>query len=326
MQKRFVFAQEERPGEAWAARFRAGRAEAERWYRGDRRAAPPSPETCRNAIRRHMPELLGPYDRACDLLGDDDLGRCIVSHWRAGPLGGGCSQAVWLGPEGPALVRNYDYALPIVSDRFESTRWFGREIIAKAQRPWGGCIDGMNEDGLVGSLTFVSGPYGLGFSVLLMLRYALETCRSVAEATAALCRIPIAQPHNVTLLDRSGNFATLFLRPGSEPAVTRQPVCTNHQERQRPMHSVARHRGLTEALDDPETTLDSLTARFFEPPLFSRRRDSTTVYTAVYRPCEGRADFLWPGHRQVQALGAFREGEHTHDYALGRAQAQSVTS
>jgi hypothetical protein len=29
--KRFVFAREDQPGEAWRARFAAGRAEAERW-------------------------------------------------------------------------------------------------------------------------------------------------------------------------------------------------------------------------------------------------------------------------------------------------------
>jgi len=319
MQKRFVFAREDRPGADWLVRFRAGRAEAEHWYRGEKRAQPPSPEECRTAIRRHMPELLGRYDEACSLLGNDTLGQCIASHWRAGPVGGGCSQAVWLGDEGPALVRNYDYPLHIVTDRFESTAWFGSEVIAKAQRPWGGCIDGMNEDGLVGSLTYVSGPFGEGFSVLLMLRYVLETCRGVAEAAAALCRIPIAQPQNVTLLDRAGNFATVFLRPGSEPAVTRHPVSTNHQERQRPTHSVLRHRTLSEALDDRETTLDSLTARFLEAPLFSRRRDSMTVYTAVYRPCEDRVDYLWPGERRTQRLGAFHEGEYTHDYGARAA-------
>ncbi|HKY94680.1 MAG TPA: C45 family autoproteolytic acyltransferase/hydrolase [Kiloniellales bacterium] len=318
MQKRFVFAREERPGEAWAARFRAGRADAERWYRGEKRAAPPTPEECRAAVRQHMPELLARYDEACSLLGDDQLGRCIVSHWRAGPLGGGCSQAVWLGAEGPALVRNYDYALAAVTDRFESTQWLGPEVIAKAQRPWGGCIDGMNDDGLAGSLTFVSGPFGRGFSVLLMLRYVLETCRSVKEAVAALCRIPIAQPHNVTLLDRGGNYATLFLRPESEPAVTRNAVATNHQEKLRPTDSVLRRQALLRALEMP-ATLDSLTRRFFERPLFSRRQDSPTVYTAVYRPGEGRVDYLWPGQRRTQHFGRFSEGDYTHDYAQERA-------
>jgi predicted choloylglycine hydrolase len=172
----------------------------------------------------------------------------------------------------------------------------------------------MNEDGLAGSITVVSGPFGRGFSVLLMLRYVLETCRSVAEAAAALCRIPIAQPQNITLLDRSGNHATVFLRPDRAPEVTRLTVATNHQEKPRPVHSALRHRVLTEALDDPATDLAALTARFFEPPLLSRRRDSTTVYTAVYRPAEERVDYLWPGERRAQEIGAFREGEYTHDY------------
>jgi predicted choloylglycine hydrolase len=34
----------------------------------------------------------------------------------------------------------------MVSDRFEATSWSGRAVIAKAQRPWDGCLDGMNEE------------------------------------------------------------------------------------------------------------------------------------------------------------------------------------
>jgi predicted choloylglycine hydrolase len=134
---------------------------------------------------------------------------------------GGCSQAVWLGDGGPALVRNYDFSLDVVSDRFEATSWAGHEVIAKAQRPWGGCLDGMNEEGLVTSCTFGgSSAMGRGFSIILMLRYVLETCRQVHEAIAALSRIPIAQSHNVTLLDRAGAYATLFLGSDRAPAVT----------------------------------------------------------------------------------------------------------
>jgi hypothetical protein len=40
-----------------------------------------------------------------------------------------------------------------------------------------------------------------------------------------------------------------------------------------------------------------------------------TVYTAVYRPAEGRVDYLWPGERRPQELGGFFESEYTHDYA-----------
>ena len=75
----------------------------------------------------------------------------------------------------------------------------GAKVITKAQRPWGGCIDGMNADGLVASLTAGgSRARGLGFSIILMLRYVLETCSHVDQAIAALSRIPVALSQNVT--------------------------------------------------------------------------------------------------------------------------------
>jgi predicted choloylglycine hydrolase len=168
-----------------------------------------------------MPELIPHYDQACALVGDDELAHRIISHYRAPQPIAACSQAVWLGREGPALVRNYDYPLDTVSDGFMATAWSGRRVIAKAQRPWGGCLDGMNEDGLVASLTFGgSRARGVGFAVILIVRYVLESCRRVDEAVAALVRIPIAMAHNVTVLDASGEYATVFLRPDRAPAVT----------------------------------------------------------------------------------------------------------
>ena len=73
MQKCFVAIREDTPGNARRERFVAGRAEAEAWYRGTGRGAPPTPAECTAQLRRHMPELLGPYERACALVGDDDL-------------------------------------------------------------------------------------------------------------------------------------------------------------------------------------------------------------------------------------------------------------
>ncbi|BBK31493.1 putative choloylglycine hydrolase [Stella humosa] len=321
MLKDFVAAREDEPGQDWAARFRTGREAARRWYLGQGLAPPPSAAECRAAIARHMPELLAPYDQACALTAEDDLDRCILSHYRPPPMGDGCSQAVWLGDGGPALVRNYDFRLDLVSDRFESTSWFGREVIAKAQRPWGGCIDGMNADGLVASLTAGGSPaQGLGFAVILLLRYVLETCSRVDEAVTALCRIPVALSQNVTLLDRSGDHATVFLGPDRLPAVSRVPVCTNHQDtaasRQfdASTRSLARHDALMTALADPDMTLAALTARMLEPPLFSRRAASATAYTAVYRPTDGRVDYLWPGKRWTQRIGNFTPDAYTHDY------------
>ena len=320
MKKRYVFAREDRPDAAWRARFAAGRAEAESWYRQGR-ADPPSAATCRTALARHMPELLAEYDRVCALVGDDELAHCILSHYRPPPLVAGCSAAVWLGEGGPALVRNYDYPLHVITDRFESTAWFGQEVIAKAQRPWGGCLDGMNEGGLVASMNFGGSPAGgEGFSGILMLRYVLETCRRVDEAATAFSRIPIAQSQNVVLLDRFGDYAVLFLGPGRAPAATQLRVCTNHQE-QVVWHehaarwkTVERLQLVQTALADPAMTLADLTTLFLEPPVYSRNVASTTAYTAVYRPAEGRVDYIWPGKVRTQYIGRFEACDYTHDY------------
>ena len=321
MFKRFVAACEDESGIEWLKRFVAGRGEAERWYLGNGLAEPPTGDQCRAALRRYMPELVPHYDRVCALVGDDDLAHRILSHYRPPPIFHGCSQVVWLGYDGPALVRNYDYPLDVVSGRFEMTAWSGHPVIATVQRPWGGCLDGINREGLVASLTAGGGPaQGLGFSIILLLRYVLETCCSVDEAIAALGRMPVALSQNVTLLDRNGDYATVFLGPDREPAASRLRVCTNHQEAPRlPMslaleRSLERQQFLLATLDDPTTTLERLTESFLEPPLYSRRAGFATVYTAVYRPAEGRVDYIWPGKRWSQCFDCFIPGDYTHDF------------
>ena len=287
---------------------------------GTGRSVPPTPRACRAALRGHMPELIPLYDQACAMVGDDERAHQILSHFRPPPVTSGCSQAVWLGIDGPALVRNYDFSLDVVTDRFEATSWFGREVISKAQRPWGGCLDGLNQDGLVASMTFGGSPaQGCGFSVILILRYVLETCRHVADAVKTLSRIPIAQTHNVTVLDRTGAHATLFLAPDRAPTVTNELVCTNHQDRAvLPEYAimsktVERHDALAQYLSEPGMTLRSLTERFLAPPLYSRRRAFPTVYSAVYWPDQMRADYFWPGKIVSQRIGAFRTDEYVHD-------------
>lgn len=297
MFKRFVAACEDESGAEWLARFVAGRDEAARWYLGNGLAEPPTGAQCRAALRRYMPELVPHYDRVCALVGDDDMAHRILSHYRPPPIFHGCSQVVWLGDGGPALVRNYDYPLEAVSGRFEATAWSGHSMIATAQRPWGGCLDGMNREGLAASLTAGgSHAQGLGFSIILLLRYVLETCRRVEEAITALGRAPVALSQNVTLLDSSGDHATVFMGPDREPVVSRQRACTNHQEALflplSPMlkYSVERQKFLLTTLDDSTTTLETLTESFLKPPLYSRRAGFTTAYTAVYRPADGRVD------------------------------------
>jgi len=324
MLKRFVAIREDMPGSAWLARFVAGRDEAEAWYRGTGRAAPPTAAECAAQLQRHMPELLGPYEQVCALVGEDDLAAQILSQYRPRPLPHGCTQAVWVGDDGPALVRNYDFPLDVVSDHFESTRWFGREVISKGQRPWGGCLDGMNADGLVASVTYGGSPVpGLGFSIILIVRYVLETCSQVSEAVAALCRIPVALSQNVTVLDKTGAYATVYLSPERAPVVSRTPVCANHQDPGLAVgpsaglaRSMERQQAALATLESSGATLAKLVEAFLAAPIYSRDASSPTVYSAVYRPASLTVDYLWPGNVMTQRIGLFKSEQYVHDYGV----------
>lgn len=99
MEKTFIADREDRPGAAWLARFQAGRAEADRWYRGVGMQEPPTASECRAAMRRHMPELVPAYDDVCDLVGDDDLAHRILSHYRPASIPHGCQAGDMVGRE-----------------------------------------------------------------------------------------------------------------------------------------------------------------------------------------------------------------------------------
>lgn len=75
-----------------------------------------------------------------------------------------------------------------------------------------------------------------------------------------------------------------------------------------------RQQSILAALEERTMTLERLTAKFFEPPLYSRMVGFTTVYSAVYLPTEARVDYLWPGERWSQRFDRFVEAEYTHNY------------
>ncbi|MHC2420685.1 putative choloylglycine hydrolase [Sinorhizobium meliloti] len=177
-------------------------------------------------------------------------------------------------------------------------------------------MDGMNEEGLAASITLGGGrSQGRGFSIILVIRYVLETCHQVEQAVKALCRIPVALAQNVTVLDSAGNYATLFLGPGQRPIITRLRACANHQRAARPSSfSVARQQFILRALEDPSMSLEKLTDGFLRPPLYSVSATHPTLYTAVYRPAKGRVDYIWPGKRWSQRFEDFQIGEYTHNF------------
>ncbi|WP_018856224.1 hypothetical protein [Rhizobium sp. 42MFCr.1] len=69
-----------------------------------------------------------------------------------------------------------------------------------------------------------------------------------------------------------------------------------------------------QAIDDPTMTLSRLTDLFLLPPLYSRSGSFPTLYTAVYRPVEGRVDYIWPGKHWSQSFEDFEEDEYMHSY------------
>jgi Acyl-coenzyme A:6-aminopenicillanic acid acyl-transferase len=138
-----------------------------------------------------------------------------------------------------------------------------------------GCLDGMNEDGLAVSLTFGGRrAHGRGIAMPMVLRYVLETCRTTREAAAKLLAIPVPMAQNVTVIDRSGDVATVFTGTDRAPAVTSRILCTNHQEAvawpemAAASRTLEREAHLAHLVETRGMTLPRLAASFLEQPLY----------------------------------------------------------
>ena len=306
------------PGAKWQSRFEAMWPGYRAWYLQEGDAARPSYLACRAAFERHMPELVPTYERLVELAGGGDLAARMLSLYRPPGFVVGCSQGAWTRGE-PVLVRNYDYP----ADRLEGivylTAWTGRRVLGMSDCLWG-LLDGINDAGLAVSLTFGGRPdVGDGFAIPIVVRYVLETCDTVHEARAALERIPVHAPQNLTLLDRSGDFLTAYVGRAARPRSTRSPATTNHQgkvewpEYAAAIRSEEREQCVLGLLADPEMSRERFIAAFLEPPLRSTQYAAGfgTLYTAAYHPAAGRAEFSWPGSSWELSLDEFEEGNRT---------------
>ncbi len=161
--------EEERAGLKWQALFERLWPAYERWYRKEGLLDRPTFLSCREALQKHMPELLPLWDELCALAGGGDLAARFLSLY--GPPGylSGCSQAIWPGSE-PMMVRNYDYSERAFDAVVLRTGWLGKKVMGMSDCLIG-LVDGINEDGLVVSLTFGgSREVGLGFGVPIIIR------------------------------------------------------------------------------------------------------------------------------------------------------------
>ncbi|WP_417523686.1 C45 family autoproteolytic acyltransferase/hydolase [Marinovum sp.] len=305
---------EDRPGPKWAGLFAAYWPAYHRWWAREGLTARPTYLECRKALRRHMPEIADLWEELCDLAGGGDAAARFLSFYGPPAYLSACSQAIWQG-DAPLLVRNYDYA-PLAFDAVVlKTRWQGRGVIGMSDGLFG-LVDGINDAGLAVSLTFGGRRNtGRGFGVPLILRYVLQTCISTKEAGEALARIPCHMSYNVTVLDADRQYLTAYLAPDRKPVLSHAAVATNHQERvewsshARFTATVERERFLLQQLTLHPTTDDRFVAAFLRPPLYSTAFNAGfgTLYTAAYRPREGRLELHWPHRSWVKSFDHFPE-------------------
>ncbi len=315
MELHFRAIAEDRPGAKWGAVFHEHWPAYHHWFLSEGIEARPTYRQCRARLAAFMPEILPTYDRLCEMAGGGDLAARFLSLYRPPPYITGCSQAVWPGDE-PILIRNYDYSPALCEGVIMLSRWNGRAVLAMVDCLWG-ALDGINESGLAISLTFGGRRIvGDGFGIPLIIRYILEFCDTTGDAVDVLRRVPCHMAYNVTMVDKSGAFATALLSPDGGAQVTQLPIAANHQLHidwhrfARATATLERERFLYFRLQDQSITPERLTECFLRPPLYTTAygRGFGTVYTAAYRPDLGLARYHWPDGSWEQSIDGFVEG------------------
>ena len=283
------------------------------WWRAGANTRPTAAEA-RARLEEHMPELVPAWQQLTAMVPDAPDAGAALALWNPPPFLTGCSQAAVL-PGGPALIRNYDWDFRLFDGVVAKTAYTGRRVLGMLDCLWG-LLDGVNDAGLAVSLTFGGRPQvGEGFGIPLVIRYVLEVCGTVDEATRVLCRIPVHMSYNVTALDRSGRWATVYLAPDRPARVTDRATVTNHQGTvEWPPYaaailSVERQERLEELLA-ASTDVAGVIAACLRPPLYATRfhEGFGTLYTAEYRPAEGGVNYHWPGQSWPQSLDGFQAG------------------
>ncbi len=310
-------------GSAWTALAGALWPAYRRWYTQEGIANRPTYRDCRAALVQHMPELVPQWERLVDLAGGGDLVARFLSLYEPPAYLSGCSQAVWPGPE-PLLVRNYDYTTAGFDAVCLRTAWGGRRVMGTSDCLIG-LVDGINDAGLVVSLTFGGQrEVGSGFGMPIILRYVLQTCTRTAEAGQALARIPSHMAYNVTIVDADRQILTVQVAPGEPALVTHAPVATNHQSRSswqaraRMTATVERERYLLHRLMLHEDSAEHFIGAFLRPPLYSLAFDRGfgTLFTAAYWPRRRTMSYRWPHYEWPLSLDQFQPAQRLIDYPV----------
>lgn len=302
------------PGPRWQGLFDATWPAYRAWYLQDGDDARPTREEAEARLEEHLPELVDTYRSLVKLAGDDDDAARMLTMWDMPTFLPGCTQAVATPPDSDerVLVRNYDYSPDLFEWVSYSSEFTGRQVVGTSDCLWG-LLDGMNDAGLVVSLTFGGRPGSKpGFGIPIVVRYLLEVAETVEQAVERLETIPVGMAYNLTLTDATGRAATVFVAPGERPEVSPLPAAANHRgtEPEYPEHA-RRYRSVERqqhALDlvDGRTDGDTLADAFLRQPLHATAyaEGFGTVYTAVYRPADGTLEYRWPDARFTRRFDA----------------------
>lgn len=315
--KSFRAVEEAFPGDKWLAHYHAALPSYRSWFASEGELKRPSLEECGNALNDHMPELIPLWEHLVSISGADENDARLLSFYCPAPYLSGCSQAVWTRYT-PTLVRNYDYSPAYCEGRIMKTKWHETNVIASSDCLWG-LLDGMNEHGLAVSLSFGGKDTTTkGFCIPIILRYILEFCTNVDEATQVLCRVPAHMSYNITLLDARGQVRTVELSPFTSPNITYKPFAVNHQgdfeltNYAMFSHSYERQQFIIDKLYDPLSSIESFVNSFEYSPLFATNYSQGfgTLYTAIYNSQLRAMEYRWPNHmRMYQSFAFFEECE-----------------
>lgn len=310
--KRFLAVKEDRPGEAFLERFRRSWPFVREWFLSKRPEEDTSFRECQQAIAEHMPELVPMYNHICDLIGDDELAKRVSSLWNGPRVIGGCSIAAQTDPA-PRILRNYDFPPNETSGVVVRSKWIDKTVICMSEAEWG-CLDGMNDAGLAVALTFGGGrEYGKGFAIILILRYVLEVCETVDQAAEVLKRIPCSMSQNVMMVDKSGAVKLAYITPGRKTRIVDNYVVTNHQEEVTWPEAAADSKTVERAeclLEKPRAGLDR--TDFLQAPVYNPNFNDgmCTVYSADYRPGDGKVGYFWPEKSWEFSFDDFEPAEY----------------
>ncbi len=279
------------------------------WFLRDGEQARASYETGAQQLRRHMPELVGTYDRLVSAVGGGDLEARFLSHWAPPPVATACSLAVW-NRAGNVLVRNYDHPPLLCDTTVLASCWNGTRVVAMSDCLWG-AVDGMNDHGVAAAIAFGGrAVVGEGFGIGLVIRYLLEFARDVPEAIDVLRQVPVSMAYNVALLDRAGTGVIVEVSPDRPMSLMPGLTAGNRQgfsadspygRTEWPEHAamcgtVEREQALAATLDEPWASVGGVVSAFLRAPVHRDPAASPwgTVYTAAYDCDAGTLDLLWP--------------------------------